>query len=178
MGKAGATAKTRYRMVLAYDGTAYAGWQVQPTHPTIQGALEKTLGRLTGAHERIQCSGRTDGGVHAQGQVAHFDLAQPARAAALLKGFNALLPPDIRVLSLRRAAVEAGACGTEGACTPSGFSTSAIRKADLTALGILMSLLQAGQVMMVSAISSGASRFWPQYGQSKLMSAIVIPCRQ
>lgn len=91
-------------MALAYDGTAFAGWQVQPAHPTIQGTLEKALGKLTGAHERIQCSGRTDSGVHAQGQVAHFDLAQPVKAAALLKGFNALLPPDIRVLSLRRAA--------------------------------------------------------------------------
>ena len=93
----------RYRMVVAYDGTAYAGWQVQPAGRTIQGELEKALHQLTRAAVRVQCSGRTDAGVHAAGQVVHFDLPRPIIPAKLLLGLNALLDDDIRVLSLRRA---------------------------------------------------------------------------
>jgi len=90
-------------MLLAYDGTAYAGWQIQPAARTIQGELEKALHRLTREPVRVQCSGRTDAGVHAAGQVAHFDLVRPAEPAKLLRGLNALLAEDIRVLALRRA---------------------------------------------------------------------------
>ncbi len=93
-------------MVLAYDGTACFGWQAQPAHRTIQGELERALKELTGEQQRIQCSGRTDRGVHAREQVAHFDLAKPVVLRKLLLGFNALLPDDIRVFSLRKAAPE------------------------------------------------------------------------
>jgi tRNA pseudouridine38-40 synthase len=95
--------KHRYRMTVAYDGTEYAGWQTQPSHRTVQGALERVLTELTGETERIQCSGRTDAGVHAREQVAHFDLLKPVVLRKLMIGFNALLDGDIRVLSLQRA---------------------------------------------------------------------------
>lgn len=93
----------RYRMTLGYDGTACRGWQAQPAHRTVQGDLEQALKDLTGESRRIYCSGRTDAGVHAREQVAHFDLAAPVVLRKLLLGFNALLPEDIRVFSLRKA---------------------------------------------------------------------------
>lgn len=94
-------APQRYRMVVAYDGAAYAGWQVQPNRHTIQGALETALHRITGEKLRVQCSGRTDAGVHAIGQVAHFDLSKAAVPAKLQHGLNAVLAEDIRILALR-----------------------------------------------------------------------------
>jgi len=98
-----AEAKRRYRMVVSYDGTRFAGWQTQPHHLTIQGESERVLQELTGERERIQCCGRTDAGVHAREQVTHFDLMRPVILWKLLLGFNALLPEDIRVISIRRA---------------------------------------------------------------------------
>ena len=93
----------RYKMIVAYDGAGYAGWQIQPSHTTVQGELERILHELTGEKERIHCSGRTDAGVHARGQVTHFDLAKPVILKKLQIGFNALLEEDIRVLSIRNA---------------------------------------------------------------------------
>jgi tRNA pseudouridine38-40 synthase len=90
-------------MTVAYDGTPYAGWQVQPAHMTVQQRIEEALLSLTGERVKVHGSGRTDQGVHAVGQVAHFDLAKRWLPAALRKGLNALLPPDIRVKSLARA---------------------------------------------------------------------------
>lgn len=97
------TTKQRYKMVVSYDGMRYAGWQVQPRHVTVQGELERVLQRITGQKERVQCSGRTDAGVHAREQVVHFDLAVPVVERKLVLGFNALLGDDIRVMSLARA---------------------------------------------------------------------------
>ncbi len=93
----------RYRAVVAYDGTAYAGWQVQPGAVTIQGELEAAVKQVTGEAARVQCSGRTDAGVHAVGQVAHFDLAKTFDLAKLRLSLNAVLPEDIRVLKVNRA---------------------------------------------------------------------------
>ncbi len=93
----------RYKMIVAYDGTAYAGWQVQPRHVTIQGELERALKELTGETVRVESSGRTDSGVHARGQVAHFDVARTFRPDKVQLGMNALIGPDIRVMSLVRA---------------------------------------------------------------------------
>jgi len=90
-------------MVVAYDGTAYAGWQVQPGAQTVQGALEAALKQITRETTRVQCSGRTDAGVHSIGQVAHFDLAKLYALDKLQLSLNAVLPEDIRVLELRRA---------------------------------------------------------------------------
>jgi tRNA pseudouridine38-40 synthase len=89
---------------IAYDGTAYCGWQVQPGARSIQGELERVLLQLTGAKIRVEGSGRTDRGVHAHGQVAHADLPFTLALDKLRTGCNALLEPDIRVLSLRRVA--------------------------------------------------------------------------
>ena len=93
----------RYRIRVAYDGTDYFGWQVQPHRPTVQQKLELALTRLTGATVKVHGSGRTDQGVHACGQVAHFDLGTAWEPRLLVKGLNALLPPDIRVLQAARA---------------------------------------------------------------------------
>jgi len=94
---------SRYKMVLAYDGTGYSGWQIQPVNRTIQGELERVLAELTGERPRVHCSGRTDAGVHARGQVAHFDLERKLVPAKLQEGMNALLDSDIRVTTMRRA---------------------------------------------------------------------------
>lgn len=94
----------RYRMSVAYDGTQYAGWQVQPAHMTVQQRMEEVLASLTGETVKIHGSGRTDQGVHARGQVAHFDLHKTWPSAVLQKGLNALLPADVRVMRLSRAA--------------------------------------------------------------------------
>jgi tRNA pseudouridine38-40 synthase len=96
----------RYKMVLAYDGSLYAGWQTQPGHVTIQGELERVLKELTGETARIHSSGRTDRGVHAQGQVAHFDLEKPVVLRRFVLGFNALLKEDIRVYSIEEVSSE------------------------------------------------------------------------
>ena len=93
----------RYRITVAYDGSAYSGWQVQPHHPTVQQQIEATLKRLTGAVIKVHGSGRTDQGVHAEGQVAHFDLPKKWICGYLQKGMNGILPQDIRVLRVVRA---------------------------------------------------------------------------
>ncbi len=94
----------RYRMTVSYDGSGYAGWQVQPDQRTIQEALERAVERLTGEWTRVCGSGRTDRGVHAVGQVAHFDLQAPRMSLRRFqKGLNGVLRPDIRVLRLSYA---------------------------------------------------------------------------
>lgn len=93
--------KQNYKMVLQYEGTRYDGWQKQSnTENTIQGKLERILARLTGAEIKVHGSGRTDAGVHAQGQTAHFYLPQPMAAAAVMAYLNRYLPEDIAVLSI------------------------------------------------------------------------------
>lgn len=100
----GASARpARLAIRIAYDGTGCRGWQVQPGARSIQGELERTLERLTGVHARVFGSGRTDSGVHAREQSAHFDLPFTPDPGKLQLGWNALLDPEIRVLSVRRA---------------------------------------------------------------------------
>ena len=93
----------RYRMTIAYDGTAYAGWQVQPNGTTVQEKLEEALFRITGETCKVHGSGRTDRGVHARQQIAHTDIVKALSPQALLQGVNALLPPDIRAMRIVRA---------------------------------------------------------------------------
>ena len=93
----------RYRLTVAYDGTDFYGWQAQPNKPTVQGALEAALKQLTGETIRVHSCGRTDTGVHARAQVAHFDLKLPWETWKLQKGLNALLPDAVRAMDLRRA---------------------------------------------------------------------------
>jgi tRNA pseudouridine38-40 synthase len=94
----------RYRMTVAYDGTDFSGWQVQPDKRTVQGELEAVLQRLAGGVVHVHSCGRTDAGVHARAQVAHFDLATPwTPPGKLRQALNAFLPDAIRVLDLRKA---------------------------------------------------------------------------
>ncbi len=96
------------RAVIEYDGTAFAGSQVQPSARTVQGELEEALNRLIGERTKVRLAGRTDAGVHATGQVAAFCF--PRRRGeglgwvALRERLNAVLPPDLVVRSLRPAA--------------------------------------------------------------------------
>jgi tRNA pseudouridine38-40 synthase len=88
----------RIRITLAWDGTDFHGWQVQPGLPTIQGVLEEIIGALEGNPVHVAGSGRTDAGVHARAQVAAFTIANPIPAENLRRAVNRLLPPAIRVL--------------------------------------------------------------------------------
>jgi tRNA pseudouridine38-40 synthase len=87
-----------FKLTLAYDGTEFHGWQVQPGLSTIQGELQAALGRVTGESPLPQGSGRTDAGVHALAQVASFQLTAPIPAGNLLRALNRTLPPAIRVI--------------------------------------------------------------------------------
>ncbi len=94
----------RLRLTIAYLGTRYRGWQLQaghPDQPSIQGKLEEALGRLAGGPVRVFGSGRTDTGVHAEGQTAHCDIPDGCfrRVPDMRHALNALLPEDIRVFS-------------------------------------------------------------------------------
>jgi tRNA pseudouridine38-40 synthase len=91
----------RYRAVLAYDGTAYGGFQRQAGPvPTIQGALEAALARVTAQAVTVVGAGRTDAGVHASGQVIAFAVDWRHEVSALLRALNANLPTDIALHSL------------------------------------------------------------------------------
>lgn len=93
-----------YRAVIEYDGTDFAGFQVQPNARTVQGELEVVLAHLSGGDRvRVRGAGRTDAGVHALGQVVDFFLAWKHSDEALWRALNALLPPDIAVRRLDRA---------------------------------------------------------------------------
>jgi len=86
------------KLLLAYDGTEFSGWQVQPDTATIQGTLASAIGRVTGEKVLPQGSGRTDAGVHALGQVATFAIQSPIPPENLVTALNDVLPPSIRVL--------------------------------------------------------------------------------
>ncbi len=96
---AAAGQQQNWRLVLAYDGSDFRGWQVQPDQPTIQGELSDAIERVTSERVLPQGSGRTDAGVHAVGQVASFCLAAPIPPATLVRALNRTLPESIRVLS-------------------------------------------------------------------------------
>ena len=90
----------RYQLTIAYDGTAFHGWQLQPGRRTVQGVLEEALRKLTGEERRIAAAGRTDAGVHADGQVVAFDLASRWEPRKLQLGLNAVSPGDVAVKQL------------------------------------------------------------------------------
>ncbi|HEV3197944.1 MAG TPA: tRNA pseudouridine(38-40) synthase TruA [Bryobacteraceae bacterium] len=89
----------RIKLKLAYDGSAFHGWQVQPGLPTIQGVLESIVSDMEGRPVHVAGSGRTDAGVHAIEQVAAFSFENPIPVANLRRAVNRLLPPAVRVLS-------------------------------------------------------------------------------
>lgn len=95
---------TRYKLTISYDGAAYAGWQIQPDHLTVQEVLQNAVRQIAGEDVVVHGSGRTDQGVHARQQVAHLDLRERAMPAKLCGGLNAVLPADIRILKVAKAA--------------------------------------------------------------------------
>ena len=94
------------KLVLAYDGTEFSGWQVQPDAATVQGTLASAIGRLTGEKVLPQGSGRTDAGVHAMAQVVTFATESPMPPENFVKALNDILPPSIRVFEASEAPPE------------------------------------------------------------------------
>src|SRR5579864_5225174 len=94
------------KLVLAYDGTDFCGWQVQPDATSIQGTLASAIGRITGEKVLPQGSGRTDAGVHALAQVATFATESVIPAENLVVALNDILPGAIRVLQVEEAPAE------------------------------------------------------------------------
>lgn len=88
----------RYVLLVSYDGTEFAGWQRQTNARTVQQTLEDTAAEIFGTYVKIAGSGRTDAGVHAEGQVCHFDVGTDIPAERLRECFNTRLPADVRVL--------------------------------------------------------------------------------
>ncbi len=85
----------KIKLLIEYDGTRYHGWQVQPNGTSIQEVIEKHLSRITETPTQVVGSGRTDAGVHAEGQVAHFTTGSAMTPVQFLKALNSLLPADI-----------------------------------------------------------------------------------
>jgi tRNA pseudouridine38-40 synthase len=92
------------RLTIAYDGTLFAGWQVQPELRTVQGELEAAWKQITGEAIRVTASGRTDAGVHAHGQVVGVATDTVLDEAKLLRGLNAVLPNDVIIREIVAAA--------------------------------------------------------------------------
>lgn len=88
----------RIKLTLAYEGADFCGWQIQPGCRTVQGELEKALERILGCPVRVHGSGRTDTGVHALGQVVHFDCDESRRDVPWMRSLNGLMPRDVRVV--------------------------------------------------------------------------------
>ena len=95
----------RVMLTVAYDGTQYHGWQIQPNVPTIEGVLNQHLSEMLGEQIEVIGASRTDAGVHASGQVVHVSLTDrtggPWSPIVLLNGLNALLPQEVRVLQVK-----------------------------------------------------------------------------
>ncbi len=93
-----------FKLLIQYDGTDFHGWQVQENQRTVQGELERTVSLLEDAEVAVVGSGRTDAGVHAEGQVANIRLNRPFTPAKLLAAINGNLWRDVRILSVEKAA--------------------------------------------------------------------------
>ena len=93
----------RFRLIAEYDGRRFCGWQFQPDARSVQGEIEAALRSVCGAEVRVVGAGRTDAGVHATGQSAHFDLDTRLGPLELRQALNAVLPQDLALLDLRCA---------------------------------------------------------------------------
>ena len=91
------------KLILSYDGSEFAGWQVQPDAVTVQGTLASAIGRITGEKVLPQGSGRTDAGVHALAQVVTFVTESSVPTANFVKALNDILPASVRVLEVARS---------------------------------------------------------------------------
>jgi tRNA pseudouridine38-40 synthase len=97
----------RYAITIEYDGTPFSGWQVQPAAPSVQGAIADALERMTDTRPLVTGAGRTDAGVHATGQVAHFDLAKDWVPDKIRDALNFHLRPNpIAVIEAREVAAD------------------------------------------------------------------------
>ena len=108
------------KLTLAYDGTAYAGWQFQPDRMSVQQTLESALEKVTGERIRVLASGRTDAGVHALGQVVGFSTGSTLPPEVLRRAINANLPEDVAVLEVaerRRAFIPPAASAASATAT-------------------------------------------------------------
>jgi tRNA pseudouridine38-40 synthase len=94
----------RWRIAVEYDGTDFAGWQRQIQQRTVQATLEDAIRDMTGETVFVRAAGRTDAGVHADGQVASFDLELEIPPHGLLRGLNTILPPDVAIVDVAEAA--------------------------------------------------------------------------
>jgi tRNA pseudouridine38-40 synthase len=94
------------KLILSYDGSEFAGWQVQPDAVTVQGTLASAIGRITGEKVLPQGSGRTDAGVHALAQVVTFVTESSVPTANFVKALNDILPASVRVLEAEEAAAD------------------------------------------------------------------------
>jgi tRNA pseudouridine38-40 synthase len=94
------------RLTVAFEGTAYHGWQIQHNSPTVQGMISEAIARITGEKVSLTGSGRTDSGTHARGLVANFLTGSRIAPPQLVRALNGVLPRDIRILSARRAPLQ------------------------------------------------------------------------
>ena len=94
----------RMLLTIAYDGTAFHGWQVQPNGITVQETLQNALEKLLGTRPAVTGCSRTDAGVHAREFCCHFDCEEKFPESAFLRGLDSLLPPDIAVKGVKRVA--------------------------------------------------------------------------
>ncbi len=133
------------KVTLAYDGTDFHGWQIQPGQPTVQGLLLDALHRLTQERLTVHGAGRTDAGVHAWGQVANFKTDSKLAPKEFFRALNALLPPSVRV----RAAQE----------IPSGLSRAVAGTGQDLPIPHLPRLCRAAVSLAVRAAQSLPSRF-------------------
>tara|TARA_B100000287_G_scaffold183788_1_gene173794 strand:- start:1746 stop:2489 length:744 start_codon:yes stop_codon:yes gene_type:complete len=94
----------RFKIIIQYDGSSFSGWQIQKNKKTVQGELENALKTISGSKDRIAVhgAGRTDSGVHAYGQVAHFDLDTNLRSIDLRNAINSNISQDCKIMSLEQ----------------------------------------------------------------------------
>ena len=100
------SARRNIMLTIAYDGTAYRGWQVQPNGLSVQECVERAVQRLTGESLRVFCAGRTDAGVHALGQVANFHTACRIPIENVRRGLQCFLPEDISIVTVADVATK------------------------------------------------------------------------
>ena len=94
----------RYKITIQYDGSSFSGWQLQKNRNTVQGEIENALKIISGSKDRIAVhgAGRTDSGVHAYGQVAHFDLDTNLKSIRSFKAINSNTSQDCKIMSIEK----------------------------------------------------------------------------
>ena len=96
----------RIKLTIEYDGTEYCGWQIQPNGVSVQEVITEAIGIITGEKVNLVASGRTDSGVHAEGQVAHFDTFSSVPPERFANALNAVLPDSVKIKSSEEASGE------------------------------------------------------------------------